>query len=238
MSNAILSSLWGRAILIPEANSMIRIITLDREFGSGGADIARLVAQRLGWKLWDQLLTVEIARLLECDCGAVEKHEERKDPLYYRLLKGFLHGSNEGSVNLPQAKIADADCIRQVAEKVVRQAAESGECVIVGRGAAYYLGDRPDAFHVFIYAPRDEKIRRVQATGKSQREAIALVDSVDRDRIAFVKQYFGIDWPDRTRYHLMINSTISEEAAAQTILDGVAMLGKQKTAVGASIPSN
>ena len=217
---------------------MIRVITLDREFGSGGADIARLVAQRLGWKLWDQLLTVEIARLLECDCGAVEKHEERKDPLYYRLLKGFLHGSNEGSVNLPQAKIADADCIRQVAEKVVRQAAESGECVIVGRGSSYYLRDCPDVFHVFIFAPYDEKVRRVMASGKSQKEAMQLVETVDRDRAAFIKEYFRVDWPDRTRFHLMINSTIGEETAAQSILNAVALLERQKSAVGASIPSN
>jgi len=217
---------------------MIRVITLDREFGSGGADIARLVAQRLGWKLWDQLLTVEIARLLECDCGAVEKHEERKDPLYYRLLKGFLHGSNEGSVNLPQAKIADADCIRQVAEKVVRQAAESGECVIVGRGSAYYLRDCPEAFHVFVFAPYDEKVRRVMASGKSQKEAMQLVETVDRDRAAFIKEYFRVDWPDRTRFHLMINSTIGEETAAQSILNAVALLERQKSAVGASIPSN
>jgi cytidylate kinase len=217
---------------------MIRVITLDREFGSGGAEIAHKVAERLGWKLWDQLLTVEIARLLECDCGAVEKHEERKDPLYYRLLKGFMRGSNEGSVNLPQAKIADTDCIREVAERVVRNAAESGECVIVGRGSAYYLGSRPDAFHVFIYAPRDEKIRRLQTTGKSPREAMDLVESVDRDRAAFIKQYFGVDWPDRSRFHLMINSTIGEESAAQMILDSVAMLEKQRSAVGASIPAD
>ena len=56
----------------------IRVITLEREYGSGGGEIAERVATRLGWKLWDQLLTEEIARRLDCDCRAVEDHEERK----------------------------------------------------------------------------------------------------------------------------------------------------------------
>ena len=209
---------------------MIRVITIEREFGSGGADIARRVAERLGWKLWDQLLTNEIARHFECDCRVVEKHEEKKDPLYYRLLKGFLHGSNEGSINAPQAKIADADCIREVAERVVRAAAEGGECVIVGRGSAYYLQNRPDTFHAFIFAPPEEKARRLQAAGKSRKEAIHLVESVDHDRAAFIKQYFGVEWPDRQKFHLMVNSTIGEESAVQMILDGVKLLEQQRAA--------
>ena len=73
---------------------MIRVITIEREYGSGGADIAKKVAGRLGWKLWDQLLTNEIARLMECDCRVVEEHEEKKDPLFYRLFKAFMRGSS------------------------------------------------------------------------------------------------------------------------------------------------
>ncbi|MFY9803100.1 MAG: cytidylate kinase-like family protein [Candidatus Acidiferrales bacterium] len=213
---------------------MIRTITIEREYGSGGADIAKKVAQRLNWKLWDQLLTNEIARLMECDCSVVEQHEEKKDPLYYRLLKGFMRGSYEGSVQAPNVNIADTDCIRAVAERVVKSAAEAGECVIVGRGSAYYLQNRPDAFHVFVYAPLHEKIRRLRAQGKSEKEAAQLADSVDRDRAAFIKQYFGVEWPDRQRFHLMINSTIGEEAATDTILNAVAMLAKPKSATTAA----
>src|SRR6266566_5782342 len=76
---------------------MIRIITIEREYGSGAAAIAETLAERLGWKLWDQLLTEEIARLAHCERSAVEKREERRDPLYYRLLKSFARGSYEGS---------------------------------------------------------------------------------------------------------------------------------------------
>ena len=209
---------------------MIRVITIEREYGSGAADIAKRVADRLGWKLWDELLTNEIARLMECDCSVVEEHEEKRDPMFYRLLRAFMRGSHEGSLNAPRLKIADTDCIREVAEHVVKQAAEGGECVIVGRGSAYYLQDRPDAFHVFVYAPLEDKIRRLEATGKSQSEAIHLAESVDRDRAAFIKQYFGVDWPERHRFHLMINSTIGEGHAVDTILNAIAMLERQRPA--------
>jgi len=132
---------------------MIKIITIDREYGSGAADIAATLAARLGWKLWDQLLTIEIARILGCDRPAVEQREERRDALHYRLFKAFLRGSFEGTLNAQRVKMVDADCIREASEKVVREAAAQGNCVIVGRGSAYYLQSNPDAFHVFVYAP-------------------------------------------------------------------------------------
>jgi cytidylate kinase len=215
---------------------MIRIVTIDREYGSGGAEIAKGVAARLGWKLWDQSLTNEIARLMECDCRTVEEREEKRDPLYYRLLRAFMRGSHEGSLNGPRLKIVDTDCIREVAERVVLNAAKEGQCVIVGRGSAYYLHDRPDAFHVFVYASFEEKVRRLEAGGKSESEAIQLAETVDRDRSAFIKQYFDVEWPDRTRYHLMINSTVGCAAAADTILDSIAMFEKQAAQPSSSAP--
>ncbi len=192
---------------------MIRVITIDREYGSGAAAIAKKVAERLGWKLWDQLLTNQIARLLDCDSRTVEKREEKRDPVFYRLFRAFMRGSYEGSLNAPKLKIVDADCIREVAERVVKDAAEEGNCVIVGRGAAYYLQPRSDAFHVFIYAPFESKVRRLQADGNSEHEAVHLAEAVDRDRADFIKQYFGVEWPDRHRFHLMINSIQGDEWA-------------------------
>jgi cytidylate kinase len=208
---------------------MIRVITIDREYGSGGADIAKKLAERLGWKLGDQLLTNEIARFMECDCGVVEKHEEKRDPLFYRLIKGFIRGSYEGSVNAPHVKIADTDCIREVTERVVKSAAEKGECVIVGRGSAYYLQGRADAFHVFVFAPFEDKVRRLQAQGKSGSEAVQLAETVDRDRAAFIKQYFSVEWPDRHKFHLMVNTKIGDDAAVETILNSIATFEKQTT---------
>ena len=205
---------------------MIKVLTIDREYGSGAAEIAQQIADRLGWKLWDQLLTSEVARYLECDSFQVERHEERKDPLYYRIFKAFLRGSYEGSQITPQIKMADAENIRRVSEQVVRKAANEGNVVIVGRGSAYYLRDRPDSFHVFVYAPFEEKVRRLQHTGKSKEEAIELVQTVDRDRADFIRQNFGIQFPARHFFHLMVNSTIGEKATVETVLDALSAIQK------------
>ncbi len=208
---------------------MIRIVTVEREYGSGGGAIAEKLATRLGWKLWDQLLTEEIARQLDCDCRAVEQYQERRDPAFHRLLKAFMRGSFEGSLNAPRLKMVDTDCVRDVVEKILPRIADAGNCVIVGRGSAYYLGNRPDAFHVFIYAPFQERVRRLEATGKSEKEAIELAETVDRDRADFIQQYFKLEWPGRHRFHLMVNSGLGEETAVEIILDAVARRAKQQS---------
>ena len=211
----------------------MRVVTVEREYGSGGAAIAAKLAERLGWKLWDQLLTDAIARELECDCGAVEKHEERKDPLYYRLFKAFLRGSFEGSLNVPRMKMVDTDCVRVVAERIVTAAAREGHCVIVGRGSAYYLQGVAGAFHVFVYAPLEEKVRRLRQTGKTEAEAMELAESVDRDRAEFIKQYFGVEWPAaRYMFDLMVNSAMGDEAAVETILNTMALAERPPVSTG------
>ena len=146
---------------------MIRVITIEREFGAGGTAIAEKLAERLGWKLWDQALTTEIARLAHVDQASVDRLDERCDPLFYRLMKVFIRGSYERS--LPVAGLAhfDADSMVAFMHRVIDGAASEGNCVIVGRGAPYFLRGREDAFHVFVYAPWEEKIQRVKATGKS-----------------------------------------------------------------------
>jgi cytidylate kinase len=208
---------------------MIRIITIEREFGSGGGAIAAAVAERLGWTLWDQLLTNEIARRMDCDRRAVEEREERPDPAYYRLFKAFMRGSFEGSTDAPRFKIVDTDCVREVAQAIQVEAADTGNCVIVGRGSAYYLGNRRDAFHVFVYAPYDDKVRRLRSTGRSEAEATELAETVDRDRAAFIKRYFDLEWPAIHRFHLMVNSSIGDAVAIETILGAVARCGEKRT---------
>jgi shikimate kinase len=198
---------------------MIKIVTIEREYGSGGGEIAQQLAGQLGWKLWDQLLTEEIAKLAECPKAVVEVREERTDPLYYRLLKSFLRGSYEGSLNAHKLKIVDSECILQFTEQVVRNAAKTGNCVIVGRGAQHFLRDRQDALRVFLYAPREAKLRRLVARGKSRNEAEQLVDSVDRERADFIQRYFHVEWPNRANYHAMINTAIGDEAVVQMILE-------------------
>jgi cytidylate kinase len=80
------------------------------------------------------------------------------------------------------------------------------------------LRERADTFHVFLYAPRAEKLRRIQTLGRSLHDAEDLVDTVDRERILFVKHYFGADWPTRSLYHVMINTAIGDESVLSTIL--------------------
>jgi cytidylate kinase len=112
--------------------------------------------------------------------------------------------------------------------QVVTQAAEAGQCVIVGRGAPYFLRNRSDTFSAFLYAPRRLKIERVQAQVTSRAEAENLVDSVDQGRAAFIKHYFGKDWPNRHLYHLMVNTLIGVEACTELLLQTMESVGQSQ----------
>lgn len=191
---------------------MIKIVTIEREYGCGGGDIAQLLAARLGWKLWDQQLTEEIARLANCPKEVVENREERTDPLYYRMFKSFLRGSYEGSINAHKLNLVDSETILKMTQKVVEHAAKRGNSVIVGRGAQHFLRDRPDVLRVFLYAGRESKVARVIARGKSRSEAEELIDSVDEGRADYIRRYFSVEWPSRAIYHAMINTEIGDVA--------------------------
>ena len=197
---------------------MIKIITIEREYGCGGGEIAQLLAKHLGWKLWDQLLTEEIARLAHCPKAVVEVREERADPLYYRLFKSFLRGSYEGSINAPKLNLVDSETILKMTKRVVEHAADRGNCVIVGRGSQHFLKNRQDTLRVFLYAPTEDKVRRLLARGKNEEEAERLVDAVDRERAEFIQKYFNVEWPDRSIYHAMMNTAIGDDTVLQFIL--------------------
>jgi cytidylate kinase len=197
---------------------MKRIVVIEREFAAGAGAIAGQVAQRLGWKLLDHALTAEIAQLAKVSPEACQHREERVDPWLYRLAKVFWRGSHEGSVILPDADVIDADRLIHLTQQVLEQAAAAGQCVIVGRAAAYFLRDRADTFCVFLYAPRELRYRRVLARVKSEAEARRLIDTVDQERIAFIRHYYKADWPTRHLYHAMLNTAAGEEATVETIL--------------------
>jgi cytidylate kinase len=197
---------------------VINIITIEREYGCGGGQVARKLADRLGWKLWDELLTCEIARLSHCQQSEVEAREERVDPLYYRLFKSIMRGSFEGSLNVHRLKLLDADSILRITQQVVQKAASEGNCVIVGRGSQHFLRDRADTLRVFLYAPREAKVLRLKAEGMSGSEAEELVDTVDNERSAFIDKYFQMEWPNRAIYHAMLNTAAGEEIVIDTIL--------------------
>lgn len=197
--------------------AMFRLITIEREYGCGGGAIAAKLAQHLGWKLWDRLLTDEIARIANVDPSAVMRCDERMDSRVYRLAKAFWRGSYERSSALGNQAF-DTDRMVSMMEEITERIAQEGNAVVVGRGAPYFLRERSDAFHVFLYAPRAEKVRRLRADGSSESDAEELVDAVDRERIAYIKHYFNADWPTRSLYHLMLNTAVGDEPVIQTIL--------------------
>lgn len=205
---------------------MIRIVTIEREYGCGGPDIAKNLAARLGWKLWDELLTSEIARLTKSAPKAVERREWRKDPVVYRIFKSFLRGAFEGSLPpTSQLQLLDAERIAKLSEHLVKEAADGVPCVIVGRGSQYFLRDRTDAFHVFLYAPREVKIRRMVSDRTPESVAIEQIEAIDRERAAFIRKHFGRDWPDHHLYDLMLNTAVGDKAVVGMILSSVDQAG-------------
>ncbi|HZP61895.1 MAG TPA: cytidylate kinase-like family protein [Terriglobales bacterium] len=200
---------------------MYRVITVEREYGSGAGEIARQLADRLGWKLWDHALTEEIAKLANVEYAAVERCEERADNTFRRLVNTFLRGSYEKHMSAPGKEPFNTDMFVAVGQQVMEKAAAAGNCVIVGRGAPYFLRERGDVFHVFLYAPFPEKVRRLKLIGKNQQEAENLLDNIDRERIEFVKRYFNADWPTRSLYHMMINTAIGNENVISIVLNSM-----------------
>jgi cytidylate kinase len=208
---------------------VIRIVTIEREYGCGGAAIAQKMADRLGWKLWDREIACEIARRLKCDVRSVEQREEKLDPTFYRLVKAFMRGSYEDSFSGGNLELLDAEQLAKLFETVVKDVGGRGNCVIVGRGSPYFLRNRPDAMHVFVFAHHDEKMRRLIALGKTRREAEDLIDRVDQERAAFIKRYYGRIWPQRDLYHLMVNTKIGDEGVIDLLLHEMELLNQRGT---------
>ena len=197
---------------------MIRAITIEREFGCGGSEIAAKLAELLGWKLWDQELTQEIARLTNSTPQAVEQREWKNDPAVYRVFMSFLRGAFEGG--LPpthRLELLDARRIVTVSELAVNHAFSDGPCVIVGRGSQYFLRNRKDVFRAFLYASRTSKIHRLITAGTPQENAITEVDTIDRDRAAFVKKYLRLNWPEHHLYNAMFNTEMSDSYVAEML---------------------
>lgn len=220
---------------------MFRIVAVEREFGSGGGAIAGELARRFGWKLWNQQLTCEIAKRAQVPESAVALCDERVDSRLYRLAKAFWRGSYERGMPLTAAHAFDTASMMTMVEDVMHTIAEEGNAVIVGRGAPYFLRQREDTFRVFTYAPHDEKIRRLLALGKGRDEAEDLVENVDKERMAYIKHYFNVEWPRRCLYHLMINTAMGDENVIATIMNGMQTLqadpGAQPSmACGEAIP--
>jgi cytidylate kinase len=214
---------------------MFRLITIEREYGCGGGAIAAQLAQHLGWSVWDKRLTEEIARLANVSTSAVKRCDERMDSRLYRLAKTFWRGSHERSSQLA-GQAFDTDCMMSMMQEITAKIAREGKAVVVGRGAPFFLRDNPETFHVFLYAPRAEKVRRLIADGSTGQEADEMVDTIDRERIAYVKHYFNADWPTRSLYHIMINTAVGNQAVIDTILQTMQLVEGQSKVTGYEAP--
>jgi cytidylate kinase len=209
---------------------MKQILLIDREFGSGGSTIAEILAKRLNWKLFDDELSQEIAKLAKIPVEVCRKREERKDPFLHRLVHLIWRGSFDRNLPSPDMAVLDTDRLVSIIKQVITKAADNRPCVIVGRGAPYFLRERTDIFSVFLYASRELKYRRVLKRIGDEKEAIELVDTQDEDRKKFVKHYFGHDWPDRQLFHVMLNTAVGDNITADTILELMHTLNQKEEA--------
>jgi cytidylate kinase len=202
-----------------------RVVTVGREYGSGGAAIAGALAERLGFRLLDRALIERIAAKANIDPGLAVRLDERVDSWAARVARSLRFGPFEVVSPVAGDAIFDAERLQALTAAVIEEAAAAGECVIVGRGAQCLLRARDAVFHVFVYAPAAERIRRLRARLGTGADVESLIDEVDRKRAAYVRRHFGCDWLDRRLYHLMVNAALGEGPAVDAILAALATRG-------------
>jgi cytidylate kinase len=210
---------------------MKQILLIDEEYGAGAITIGEKIAKRLNWKFFDQALTDEIARLAKIPIEVCRRRLERNDPFLRRLINVIWRGSFDRNLPSPDLAILDSKRLASLVQQVIEQTAEKTPCVIIGRGAPYFLRDRTDTFCVFLYASRELKFRRVFKRVGNKAEAIELVDTIDEDRRKFVKHHLRQDWPNRHLFHAMLNTSIGDDNILETILNLLNTVNQNKEAL-------
>jgi len=198
--------------------SRFRVVTVAREYGSGGAAVAARLAERLGFKLLDRGLVERIAEEARVPPDVAAKLDERVDPWVRRIGRALWYGGFEAVAAVHGNDVVDSDRVAALGGRILEAAATAGECVIVGRGGQCLLRGRPDVFHVFVYAPRAECLRNLQARLGPGADVELAFQETDRERTAYIRRYFGENRLDPHLYHLMVNSALGEEAAVSAIL--------------------
>jgi cytidylate kinase len=201
---------------------MFQILTVAREYGSGGGRIARVVAEKLGWNLLDKALVDAIAKSARVDPDLARQYDERVDSWLHRVSRsGLWHGAFEGVANLDDAEVFDAQTMAELARNLIAEAHSQGHCVIVGRGAQCILQDRKDVLHVFVHAPWRERVARVRARVPAVADIDQLIHATDRQRADFIRLYFGCNWNNPHLYHMLISSELGEETVAALVIDAI-----------------
>ncbi len=182
-------------------------ITVTRLFGSGGGEVARRVAESLGWRLVDNAFIDGIAKGLHKTPASVQAIDERAPSLAERLADALALGGGEvvaaSLAPMPPTEQRVVDATREVIEEAVAK----GPVVVVGRGAQAFLAERADVLHVNCYAPHEKLVERVMMRdGLSHEEADKLVRTKNQQREQYVKRNFGREWLAPGHYHIMLNT--------------------------------
>lgn len=199
------------------------LITVTRQYGSGGSDIARLVAKALGWTLIDNEFVDQVARLAGLPPEEVAQREERAPGLLERLARALAAASPEMFISTsgaPPAADADEATIVRMTERVITEAAALGRAVLVGRGAQALLALRSNALHAYVIASKPWRRKlAVERLGVDPANVDRVVDETDQERDHYVKTHYGRDRQDLTAYDLVLNTErLGAEGAAALIV--------------------
>ncbi|HEX4573705.1 MAG TPA: cytidylate kinase-like family protein [Gemmatimonadales bacterium] len=185
------------------------VITLTRQYASGGSDVARLVAAQLEWDVIDNEFVEAVARRAGLPAAEVAEREERAPGLLERLARTLAVASPEmfmTAVAVPRVE-ADEAAIVKLTERVIAEAAAHGRIVLVGRGAQAVLAQRRDALHVYVVASKPWRmIHAVQRLGLDPATVERVVDDTDRQRDQYVRTYYARRRDDVANYDLVVNS--------------------------------
>ena len=191
---------------------MVRFITVEREYGSGGGEFASLLAQRLGWDLYDAKLVDAVAERAGVPPEVAQAYDEQIDPWYFRYGRAFWYGSVERRSSAEEARFDSERFVELVCE-TFRATADRGHCVIVGRGAMSALANVKGAFHIFVFASMARKIKWF--TENFPEKAASAEDEVhatNERRAAYIRRFYGHEWNHVHLYHLLLNSCMGQEA--------------------------
>jgi hypothetical protein len=189
----------------------VRVITIEREYGSRGAEFAHDLAEHLGWRLLDSELVTGAAKIAGVDPKMAEKFDERLDPWYYRYGKAFFH--DPITATLSEDMVFDSERMLRLIKQQILDAAQAGNCILVGRGAACALAGQPGCFHIFVYATSSAKkdwFERQFPRRAEQAEQEMLAQ--DKRRAAVIRKFYQQEWCSRGLYHMLLNSCIGSEA--------------------------
>jgi cytidylate kinase len=216
----------------------MQAVTLSRQYGSGGGEIATRLARVLGWKLVDHEAVVQVAQELGISVEDAEAWDEHGESLGMRLLNG-LSLLQPATANAMQTIAVPNDPIyHEVMRSVITEALTTGHVVIVGRGSQVLLNERRDILHVRVVAPPEQRITYVmQREGLSHEEAQARVNYKDNGRARYLQAQYHQDPSNPLLYDLVINTAIlSLDSAVQLIrtalADKASQLNRPETQLG------